>query len=230
MVALKSNLSLSVMCADKNELEAVIDTVEKMNIEYLHLDFMDGKFVPNEVFSADTIKGFSQRIKNTRRDIHIMAFEPQQYFNAMDIHKGDMVSVHYEACSDVKATLDDIKNRGAYACLAINPKTDVCVIKRFLPFITAVLIMTVEPGFAGQPLAENSFERIRQARYIVNSSEYKDVKIEVDGNVSWKNSVKMKEAGADIFVAGSSSVFDNKNSVEKNITLFLNRLGEHNET
>lgn len=223
---MKSNLSPSIMCADSNELDSVIHLIEKMNIDYLHIDFMDGKFVPNKMFSAQSVNNFSQMINNTKRDIHIMAYEPSQYFRTMGIKKGDMVSVHYEACSDVTKTLLDIKKLGASACLAINPDTKVTVIKKYLYLIDAVLIMTVVPGFAGQALAPKSFERIKQAKKIINDSTYPDIKIEVDGNVSWVNSLKMKEAGADIFVAGSSSVFDKKNSVENNMLLFRQQLND----
>ena len=158
-------------------------------------------------------------MKNIRRDIHIMAFEPQKYFDNMEISAGDMVSVHYEACEDVHSVLAEIRSRGASPCLAISPDTPVGVVKDFMSEVEAFLLMTVYPGFAGQPLAPKSMERLAELKSIVSASG-KDIKIEVDGNVSWDHCVEMRENGADIFVAGSSSVYGQKYPLEEAVKVF----------
>ena len=219
---MNNSISLSVMCADLMNLKSEISVFEEMEVEYLHIDFMDGKFVPNITFGTDMIREFKSAITKMRRDIHIMAFEPAQYFEKMKIGKGDMVSVHYEACEDLKSTLEQIKKLGASPCIAISPDTDVEVILNYTDIIDSVLVMTVYPGFAGQPLAPNSFERISKVREILDANGMQKIEIQVDGNVSWENAVKMKKAGANNFVAGSSSIFEKNGSIKNNIVKFRN--------
>lgn len=106
-------LSPSVMCADLLNLQNEIEELDSLGVEFLHIDFMDNKFVPNITFDTNMVKSFKRAMKNIRRDIHLMAFEPQQFFDAMEISKGDMVSVHFEACEDVSSVLAEIRSRGA---------------------------------------------------------------------------------------------------------------------
>lgn len=216
---MRGMLSPSVMCADLLHLWDEIERLDALGVEFLHIDFMDNKFVPNITFDTNMVKSFSKPMKNIRRDIHIMAFEPQQYFDAMGISARDMVSVHFEACEDVKAVLADIRSRGASPCLAISPDTPVEVVKDFFADVDAILLMTVYPGFAGQPLAPKSMERLNELRKLVDESG-RDIKIEVDGNVSWDHCVEMRENGADIFVAGSSSVYGSKYPLEEAVSVF----------
>ncbi|MCR5653700.1 MAG: ribulose-phosphate 3-epimerase [Ruminococcus sp.] len=212
-------LSPSVMCADLLHLYDEITKLDSLGVEFLHIDFMDNKFVPNITFDTNMVRSFKKAMKNIRRDIHIMAFEPQKYFDNMEISAGDMVSVHYEACEDVHSVLAEIRSRGASPCLAISPDTPVGVVKDFMSEVEAFLLMTVYPGFAGQPLAPKSMERLAELKSIVSASG-KDIKIEVDGNVSWDHCVEMRENGADIFVAGSSSVYGQKYPLEEAVKVF----------
>lgn len=199
-------LSPSVMCADLLNLSSEIEKLDSLGVEYLHIDFMDNKFVPNITFDTNMVKCMKKPMKSIRRDIHIMAFEPQQFFDKMEIAKGDMVSVHLEACEDAHAVLRDIRDRGADACLAISPDTPVESVLEYLDEVYAILLMTVYPGFAGQPMAPKSMERLRALRKLIDES-CKNVLIEVDGHVSWNHCSEMRSNGADIFVAGSSSVY-----------------------
>ncbi len=212
-------LSPSVMCADLLHLYDEIEMLDSLGVEFLHIDFMDNKFVPNITFDTNMVKSFKKPMRTIRRDIHIMAFEPQQFFDAMEISKGDMVSVHYEACEDAHKVLADIRSRGASPCLAISPDTPVEVVKDFFSEVDAFLLMTVYPGFAGQPLAPKSMERLKKLKELVVASG-KDIKIEVDGNVSWDHCVEMRENGADIFVAGSSSVYGKKYPLDEAVRVF----------
>lgn len=212
-------LSPSVMCADLLNLQNEIEKLDSLGVEFLHIDFMDNKFVPNITFDTNMVKSFKRPMKNIRRDIHLMAFEPQQFFDAMEISKGDMVSVHFEACEDVHAVLAEIRSRGASPCMAISPDTPVEVVKDFISEVDAFLLMTVYPGFAGQPMAPKSMERLAELRSIVDECG-RDIKIEVDGHVSWDHCAEMRENGADIFVAGSSSVYGKQYPLDEAVKMF----------
>ena len=212
-------LSPSVMCADLLHLYDEIEKLDSLGVEFLHIDFMDNKFVPNITFDTNMVRSFKKPMKNIRRDIHIMAYEPQQFFDAMEVSRGDMVSVHFEACEDVHSVLANISSRGASPCLAVSPDTPVEVVMDFVNEVEAFLLMTVYPGFAGQPMAPKSMERLSRLKSMVVSSG-RDIKIEVDGNVSWERCAEMRKNGADIFVAGSSSVYGHKYPLEQAVKKF----------
>ena len=149
-----------------------------------------------------------------------MAYEPQQYFDRMNIGQGDIVAVHYEACQDVLAVLKDISSRGANPFLAVSPDTKADVICDFIDCIDGVLVMTVYPGFAGQPIVEGSFDKIKEVRKIIDESG-KNIILEVDGHVSWDLCKKMRECGADLFVAGSSSVYSKGMSIDDAVSKMM---------
>lgn len=216
---MRGMLSPSVMCADLLNLKDEIEKLDKLGVEYLHIDFMDNKFVPNITFDTNMVKSFKKPMKNIKRDIHIMAFEPQQFFDKMEIGENDLVSVHYEACEKPHEVLAEIKKRGAKPCIAISPDTPVDTVYEFLDEVYAVLLMTVYPGFAGQPMAPKSIERLFKLKDIITKSG-KDVLIEVDGHVSWDHCGEMRENGADIFVAGSSSVYGKDYPLETAVEKF----------
>ncbi len=212
-------LSPSLMCANLLELKRDICVMNDLNVEFLHLDFMDGKFVPNITFGTDLIKAIRNGKGRCALDIHIMAENPGQYFDKMEINEGEIVSVHLEAVDNMHELIKDLRARGARPSIAINPDTPVESVKPYLDTVDCILLMTVYPGFAGQPLAPNSFERIAQLRDIIDKSG-REIVIEVDGNVSWENAVKMRKAGADLFVAGSSSIFQQGSDIAENINKF----------
>ena len=218
---MRGMLSPSVMCADLLNLADEIKKLDELKVEYLHIDFMDNKFVPNITFDTNMVKSFKKPMKNIKRDIHLMAFEPMQYFDRMEIGEGDMVSVHFEACENVRSVLADIKARGAKPCLAISPDTPVESVLDYLDEVYAVLLMTVYPGFAGQPMAPKSMKRLEKLKKIITDSG-KNVLIEVDGHVSWDHCSEMREKGADIFVAGSSSVYGNDYPLNVAVEKFYN--------
>lgn len=203
---MRGMLSPSLMCADMLNLQRELETLDSLSVDYVHLDFMDNKFVPNITLDASLIRAVKPVLKNMKRDIHIMAYAPQQYFERMDIGEGDIVSVHYEACDDLHDVLAEIRARGAKAFIAISPDTSVEVIYEYIAEIDGILVMTVYPGFAGQPIVEGSFEKIKAVRELIDKSGIELI-LEVDGHVSWDLCGKMRENGADLFVAGSSSVY-----------------------
>lgn len=213
-------LSPSLMCADMLNLQSEIIALDSLGVDYVHLDFMDNKFVPNITLDTNLIRSVKSVLKNMKRDIHIMAFEPEQYFDKMDIGIGDIVAVHYEACQNLHEVIADIRARGAMPFVAISPDTKADVILDYIEEIDGVLVMTVYPGFAGQPIVEGSFEKIAQVRKLIDNSK-RDIILEVDGHVSWDLCQKMRECGADLFVAGSSSVYSKGMGLEEAVNKML---------
>ena len=203
---MKGMLSPSLMCADPLNLQADIEKLDALGVEYIHLDFMDNKFVPNLTLDTTLVKAVKGVLKNMKRDIHIMAFEPEQFFDRMEIGSGDIVSVHYEACDNLREVLGEIRSRGASPFVAISPDTKPEVITDYLDYIDGVVVMTVYPGFAGRPIVEGSFEKLSAVRKLIDDSG-RDIILEVDGHVSWDLCQKMRQCGADLFVAGSSSIY-----------------------
>ena len=202
---LQPAISPSLMCADIFRLREIIDGFEANGIEYLHIDVMDGQFVPNFCLGTD----YCRRMKagtSIPLDIHLMVTEPEEKLKAFPFGPGDFVSVHYESTADVTGALNAIRERGAEAFLAVNPDTPETVILPFLPLLGGVLLMTVYPGFAGQKMVEGSLEKIARTRRMLDEAGRPDCRIEVDGNVNYEKAPLMRKAGADIFVVGTSSV------------------------
>lgn len=200
-------------------LGTAVKALEKCGADYLHIDIMDGVFVPNYTLGTDYIKNL-HTYTDIPLDIHLMITDPSDKLERFDIKENDLVSIHFEATSDVSKCLDYINSKKAGAILAINPKTPCDVIVPYLDKIKGVLVMTVNPGYAGQKLVEGSFEKIKEMRHLLDGAGYEDVMIEVDGNVSFENAVLMKKAGADMFVAGSSGVFTKQMTLDEAYSRF----------
>lgn len=210
---MKKKLSPSIMCANFGNLERDIRLLEKVGAEYLHFDIMDGHFVPNFTMGPDLMASVRE-MTDIPFDIHLMIERPEDYIHIFDPRPGDLVCVHQEATVHLQRALQRIKDTGAKAAVAINPATPICMIKHVLPDVEMVLIMTVNPGYAGQKLVPATLEKITELRELIREKGL-SIEIEVDGNVSFENAAKMSQAGADIFVAGSSSIFDRKLGIEE---------------
>lgn len=207
-------LSPSLMCADVLNLQSELELLDRLGVEFIHLDFMDNHFVPNITLDTTLIKATKSVIKQMRRDIHIMAYHPEQYFDRMDIGAGDIVSVHYEACDNLDEVFSEIRNRGASPFLAISPDTPAEVLCDHFDKIDGCLVMTVYPGFAGRPIVEGSLEKLARVKQLIRESG-RPLLMEVDGHVSWELCQKMRACGADMFVAGSSSLYQKGLSTEE---------------
>lgn len=216
MSILKKKIAPSLMCADIMELGRELETFRSCGIEYLHVDVMDGVFVPNFTLGTDYISRL-QAACNIPLDIHLMISDPSVKLGWFEIRPGDFVSVHYEADSVIQRTLSLIRLAGGKSMVALNPGTPLCVLEELLPDLDGVLIMTVNPGFAGQKLVPQTIDKIARLRHMLDEKGYGNVSIEVDGNVSFENARKMSDAGADIFVGGTSSVFAKGGTVAENV-------------
>ena len=204
---MNSMISSSIMCANLGNLESALRLHEEAAIEYIHVDIMDGNFVPNYTFGPDFCKALRGMTK-IPLDIHLMINQPERYSDIWDIRQGDIVSLHLESTNHIQRALAQYKSKGAVTAIAINPGTQIANIEEILPDVDIVLLMTVNPGFAGQKIIPQMFDKIQRMRDFLDSKGYGHIKIQVDGNVSFENARIMRSKGADIFVAGSSSIFN----------------------
>lgn len=203
---MKKKLSASLMCADLLNLENAIKELEKAGIDYLHIDIMDGAFVPNITLGFDLINSI-KKVTDIPLDIHMMVNEPALFIDRMELTENDIVCIHYESERHIHRTLEAIKNKGCKAGLAINPQTPVEVIEPLIEYIDMLLVMTVSPGFAGQKIFLGAGRKVEKAHRLLNEWGYSATEIEVDGNISLENGKKMSDCGANIFVLGTSSLF-----------------------
>lgn len=215
---MKKCISPSLMCVDFFSLAETVKTFENCAIDFLHIDVMDGAFVPNFALGTDFVRQLKAKT-NIPLDLHLMTEYPERHLAAFDFGEGDIVSIHAEATKHIDRTLSLIKERKAKAFLALNPATPLDAAREVIGLIDGLLVMTVNPGFAGQKMVPYAIDKIARARAFLNEHGREDALIEVDGNVSIENAVRMNAAGADIFVLGTSAVFCG-NDIAKNIETF----------
>ncbi len=202
----KATISPSMMCADLLDLASYVRQLDDCHTEYFHIDVMDGHFVPNLMLN-NAFSCALRRISNTPMDFHFMVERPEQMLSWFDIRPGDIVSIHYESTAHLNKCLQYVRQCGAQAFVAINPATSVSVLDAVIDDIDGVVVMTVNPGFAGQKLVDSALKKIGTVRKWLDDNGKQNYSIQVDGNVSYENATKMRAMGADIFVAGTSSVF-----------------------
>lgn len=198
-------VSASLMCAPLLTLGAAVEEIESAGIDMIHVDVMDGSFVPNFTLGPDVIRAL-RRSTSLPVDVHLMAVSPERHLDTFLDCGIQYFSFHYEACRPLVRSLEYIKQAGVHASVAINPATPVNTLECVLPLLDFVLLMTVEPGYAGQPLVPFAFEKIADLKNLITRLNV-NVEIEVDGNVSFEHAPAMVAAGADILVGGSSSIF-----------------------
>lgn len=199
-------LSASVMCADLLNLKESLKEIEQAGIQYIHADIMDNHFVPNLMLPMEMYNKM-RPATNLPFDFHIMAQNPESIIEKLDLKQGDIVSVHYESTVHLQRALTMVKEKGAIPAVAINPATPLEVINEVIDEVGMVLVMTVNPGFAGQKIVPSAFDKVKRAREMLDRLGKKDILLEVDGNCSFENVPKLYKAGADVFVVGTSSVF-----------------------
>ncbi|WP_336594819.1 ribulose-phosphate 3-epimerase [Bacteroides acidifaciens] len=214
---MKSKISASMMCSDLIDLKDTIDIFEREEVEYLHIDMMDGSFVPNFGLGVDYIRGL-RRLTDIPLDLHLMVKDPEYKLQWIGIKNTDIVSVHYESSFQVQRVLDWLLPYGCKRFLAINPATPINVLEEVLDYIDGINLLMVNPGFAGQKIVPSTLKKVRKVVDLLKKAGREDITIEVDGNITLENAKVLKGIGADIFVAGTSSLFkDGISSYMENI-------------
>ncbi|MFC5284012.1 ribulose-phosphate 3-epimerase [Pedobacter alpinus] len=205
---MKPIISPSILSANFANLEEDILMLNKSEAELIHVDVMDGQFVPNISFGFPVIAAVKNFAKKPL-DVHLMIVEPDRYLKEFKAVGADIITVHYEACTHLHRTIQAVKELGCKAGVALNPHTPVVLLKDILADLDMVLIMTVNPGFGGQKFIEHSYQKIRELKAMANELN-PDLMIEVDGGVNTHNSLALLKAGANVLVAGNA-VFGSSN-------------------
>ena len=203
----------SILSADFSRLGEEIELLDKSGADIIHIDVMDGHFVPNLTFGMPVVKAIRKYTK-LPFDVHLMIENPAMYVKDFINAGADIITVHYESDRHIDRTINLIKENGCKAGIVINPGTSVEVIKHLIPIVDMILIMSVNPGFGGQKFIEYSVDKIKEVRAIADKVN-KNLMIEVDGGITTDNIGKVVAAGADVLVAGSA-VF-NGGKVKENI-------------
>jgi len=195
-------ISPSILSADLNNLGADLHDCEEGGADFIHIDVMDGRFVPNITFGPDIVRA-CKRATSLPLDVHLMIVEPEKHIHSFIEAGADLVTVHYEACPHIHRTLQSIREMGAKAGITYNPGTPVESLNLLADMVDLVLIMSVNPGFGGQKYIPVSLEKIRQVRKILDEARL-DALIQVDGGISASTILKNYQAGARNFVAGTA--------------------------
>lgn len=202
-------ISPSLLSANFSNLQKDLDELKRSKVKYIHLDIMDGEFVPNISFGFPIIKSI-RKSNDFIFDTHLMIKEPIRYIEEFKKSGSDIIVVHYEACSNLDETIDAIKACGLKAGLSFKPKTNLDEVIKYLDKIDLCLIMSVEPGFGGQSFMEESIEKIKRIRKYIDDNNLSCL-IEVDGGIKTYNLRKVIDAGVDLVVSGSD-IFSNKDN------------------
>lgn len=195
-------ISPSVLACDFSRLGEEVARVEKAGADLLHLDVMDGMFVPNISFGPDVIKSVRKQ-SGLIFDVHLMIENPGRYISKFVQAGADIITIHYESCENHEAVLQMIKSAGVKTSVSIKPATPAFVLEPLLPYLDMVLVMTVEPGFGGQKFMLETMENVRLLRNMIKTGNY-EIDIEVDGGINTETAAIAAAAGANVFVAGSS--------------------------
>lgn len=216
----KSELSASMMCSELVDLKETIEIFERQGVEHLHIDMMDGTFVPNFGLGVDYVRGL-RKLTTIPLDLHLMIKDPEYKFQWIGIQPSDIVSVHYESTFQVQRALDYLKPFGCKRFLAINPATPVSALEEVLEYIDGINLLMVNPGFAGQKIVPSTIRKAEKVKRLLEKEGFDHITIEVDGNITPENGKILREIGASMFVCGTSAIFKGEVSqYEDNIVLF----------
>ena len=198
----------SVLAADFANIQSDFEMINASDADWFHIDVMDGVFVPNISFGMPVISAMKKHAKKPL-DVHLMIVNPDQYIGTFKNIGADILTVHFEACSHLHRTVQAIKAEGMKAGVALNPHSPIHLLEDIIKDIDLVCIMSVNPGFGGQSFIENTFDKVKRLKKLINKRKASTL-IEIDGGVNINNAKSLIDAGADVLVAGSF-VFKSKN-------------------
>lgn len=196
-----NKISPSILSADFSRLKEEVQAVEKAGADYIHVDVMDGHFVPNITIGPMIVESL-RKMTSLPLDVHLMIRNPDEFLTAFVEAGAGILTVHVEACPHLHRTLTEIKKRGARAGVSLNPATPLCLIEPALEYADLVLVMTVNPGFGGQEFIPAMLPKIKQLRSLIDRKGW-NLELEVDGGIKVDNIGAVAKAGADVFVSGS---------------------------
>tara|TARA_B100000902_G_scaffold338003_1_gene339287 strand:+ start:10 stop:660 length:651 start_codon:yes stop_codon:yes gene_type:complete len=208
---MKHLIAPSMLASDFGNLKSEINMINDSDADWFHLDVMDGVFVPNISFGIPVIKSIQERAKKVL-DVHLMIVNPEKYIKKFKEVGANVLTVHYEACVHLHRTIQEIKNEGMKAGVAINPHTPVSVLNEILNEIDLVCLMSVNPGFGGQKFINNTLHKIKELKELREENKNSFL-IEIDGGINIENAKNIIDSGADVLVAGST-IFKSKNPTE----------------
>lgn len=207
----------SILSADFSKLGDEVEKIDECGADFIHIDVMDGDFVPNITFGMPVIKAIRDKSDKVF-DVHLMVSNPSRYIDEFVEAGADIITIHYEAEKHIDRTINYIKSKGVKAAIALNPATPVSLLKDIIKSLDMVLIMSVNPGFGGQKFIDYSIDKIKEVKKLSEAVGNSDLLIQVDGGVDRSNASKVIQAGANVLVAGSA-VFGDGNIKENILAL-----------